>query len=372
MEITGITQHRLQHELPGPFDASWVPGGTQTDLTTDLFEVHTDEGITGVTAIPSFPGGIDLEPAFESMLVGEDPHSVERILEFLETLDFLGADAYYMEVALWDIIGKDAGKPVYKLLGGDDEPVRAYASTGARKPADERLDYVRERVEEGFEAVKLRFGPDTEADLGVARAVREEFPDLTLMVDANNGWKMRMAGETGETWSLAQAKRVTSELESIGGVAWLEEPLPQYNYQRLRELRRSTSIAIAGGESAGGLPTFREYIDHEALDILQPDAIFSTGILNGKKVAGMAEAFGLEFAPHTWSNGVGLLANVHLLAATDAAWCEFPHEPPGFLPAERDFVLETPVRTDDGYVTPPDEPGLGLDIDWDAVEDAEV
>jgi len=373
MEITEITQRRIRRALPEPFDPSWVPGGTQTDLTIDLFEVHTDAGVTGVTAMPSFPGGLDLEHVFESQLVGEDPHEVERILKLLETVEFLGADAYYMELALWDIIGKSAGKPVYKLLGGDDRPVPVYASTGAIRPVEERLAYVEDRVEEGFEAVKLRFrSDDPDPDLEVARAVREAFPDLTLMVDANNGWTMRLAGETGDSWSLPRAKEVASELESIGGVAWLEEPLPQNNYRRLAELRASTSVAIAGGESVSGMHTLREYVAHDALDVLQPDAVFATGILNGKQAAGMAETFGLDFAPHTWSNGIGLVANLHLLAATHAEWCEYPIEPPGFVPEARDFMLEEPVIPEDGMITPPDAPGLGLDVDWDAVEDAEI
>jgi L-alanine-DL-glutamate epimerase-like enolase superfamily enzyme len=373
MEITGITQRRIREQLPAPFDPSWVPGDTQTDITVDLFEVDTDEGITGYTAAPSFPGGLDLEDVFETQLVGEDPHEVERILDLLETVEFLGADACHMELALWDIIGKDAGKPVYRLLGGDDRPVSVYASTGAIRPIDERLGYVRERVEEGFEAVKLRVGSgDIEADLERLWAVREEFPDLTLMVDANNGWSMRLAGDTGNTWSLPEAKRVADELESIGGVAWLEEPLPQNDYRRLAELRASTSIAIAGGETVDGLHTLREYVAQDALDILQPDVVFATGILNAKKAAGMAEAFGLEFAPHTWSNGIGLVANLHLLAATRAEWCEYPLEPPGFVPGARDFMLANPVTPEDGTITPPDRPGLGLRIDWSAVEDAEL
>ncbi len=373
MEITEITQRRIRRSLPEPFDPSWVPGGTQPDLTVDLFEVHTDEGVTGHTAMPSFPGGLDLEPVFESQLVGEDPHEVERILDLLESVEFLGADAYYMEIALWDIIGKDAGKPVYSLLGGDDRPVRAYASTGSIRPTEERLRYVQNRVDEGFEAVKLRFtANNVDTDLEVARAVRKEFPDLTLMVDANNGWSMRLAGETGDSWSLPQARRVAGELEDIGGVAWLEEPLPQNSYRRLAELRASTSVAIAGGESVSGLHTLREYVANDSLDILQPDAVFATGILNGKKAAGMAETFGLGFAPHTWSNGIGLVANLHLLAATRAEWCEYPYEPPGFVPEARDFMLEEPVVPENGMVAPSDAPGLGLDIDWDAVEDAEL
>jgi L-alanine-DL-glutamate epimerase-like enolase superfamily enzyme len=89
-------------------------------------------------------------------------------------------------------------------------------------------------------------------------------------------------------------------------------------------------------------------------------------------VAGLAEMEGLEFAPHTWSNGVGLAANLHLIAATDSEWCEFPLEPPGFVPAARDFMLADPIRPDGGRVEPPDGPGLGIELDWDAVEDATV
>jgi L-alanine-DL-glutamate epimerase-like enolase superfamily enzyme len=370
VEITEVTQHRLRRALPGPFSASWVPGGEQTETTVDLIEVHTDEGVTGVTAFPSFPGGLDLEPALENALVGEDPHEIERVRKFLDTVEFLGASAVHVEIALWDIVGKDAGKPVYQLLGGSGDPVPVYASTGEVQSAEERLPYVRDRVEEGFRAVKLRFtSPD---DVAVARAVREEFPDLTLMVDANKGWTMRLAGEVGERWSLKEALRVAAQLEDIGDVAWLEEPLPQYDYENLAELRRSTSVPIAGGESVDGMAPLREYVDHRSLDVLQPDAVFATGILDGKKVAGMAEAFGVEFAPHTWSNGVGLAANLHLIAASHAEWCEYPLEPPGIVPESRDFMLTEPLTPTDGLIEPPSDPGLGVDVDWDVVEETRV
>lgn len=373
MEITSVRQHRLEHPLPGPFHASWVPGGTQTALTVDLFEVETDAGITGVTAFPSFPGGLDLEPALEQVLVGEDPHEIERILQFLDTIDFLGVDPWHVEIACWDIVGKDAGKPIYRLLGGSPDPVRVYASTGEIQSADDRIAYVRDRVAEGYEAVKLRFGSDDiDEDLAVARAVREEFPDLTLMVDANMGWSMRLAGSVGRQWTPKEALRVARELESLGGVAWLEEPLGQHQYERLADLRGRTTVPIAGGESAGGLHPFRDYVSHGSLDILQPDAVFATGILNGKKVAGLAEMHDLGFVPHTWSNGLGLAANLHLIAATHADWCEFPIEPPGVVPAARDFMLSDPLVPEDGRLAPPSGPGLGVELDWEAIEAAKL
>lgn len=373
MEITEINQRTLQWDLPGPFKPSWVPGGTQTELTIDLIQVHTDDGITGLTAMPTFPGGIDMEPALEGILLGEDPREIERLLKFLDTIEFLGADACHVEIALWDILGKEAGMPIYRLLGGSNEPIRAYASTGAIKPVDERLEMVEECVDSGFEAVKLRFGSEEiENDLAVARAVRDAFPDLTLMVDANMGWSMRLAGEIERRWAFKEAIHVAEELEEIGGVAWLEEPLGQHAYERLAELRTQTSVPIAGGESVPGVHTLRQYIAHDSLDILQPDVVFATGIMRGKKVAGLVEMEGLEFTPHTWSNGIGLAANLHLMAATESEWCEYPLEPPEFVPGARDFMLVEPIRSDDGWIQPPEGPGLGIDLDWDAIEEATV
>lgn len=374
MEITGIDQHHLVHDLDGSWAPTWVPGADSGSHELDLFAVHTDAGVTGHTAYPSFPGGgLDLAAGYESVLVGEDPREIERILERVETLEFLGTDARHMEVAMWDIIGKDAGLPVYRLLGGSPDPVPVYASTGERQHAEERIAYVEDRVAEGYEAVKLRFGaadPEADRDLPVARYLREEFPELTLMVDANMGWTMQLTDQRRATWSPKTARYVARELEALQPVGWLEEPLPMHDYERLAELRSATDVPIAGGESVQGLEPLREYVTHGSLDVLQPDAMFATGIRGGKTVADLAALHGLEFAPHTWSNGLGLAANLHLMALADVRWCEYPLEPP-FDAAARDFLLAEPLTPEDGRLRPPDGPGLGVEIDWDAVRAAE-
>lgn len=361
MEITGVSQHHVVGELDGSYEPTWIPGYAQSEQEVELFSIETDAGITGVSASPSFGGGLDYETPLEVFLVGEDPHDVGTIRRKLEDLRLLGPRPWHVEIACWDIIGKDAGKPIYELLGGTRRDLRAYASTGERQPVEERLAYVDERVEEGFEAVKLRFGPDPSEDVEVARRIREEYPELTLMADGNMGWCVRVF-EDREPWSFAQALSVARALEEIGNVAWLEEPLHRHDYDGLARLREATDVPIAGGEFNDDVHELRDLVDRGSLDVLQPDAALATGIEGATEVASMAQSHGLEFAPHTWTNGLGLVANLHVMAATHARWCEFPIEPPALTPETRDFPLAEPIEAEDGFVEPPDGPGLGVEL----------
>ncbi len=364
MQITGVDQHHCSHPLGGTFEPTWIPGYAQGSHEAEVFEVHTDSGITGLAASPSFAGGLDYGDPLELFLVGQDPHDVDGIRRRLASVDLIGPRPWHLEMALWDIVGKDAGKPVYELLGGSGDPVPAYASTGEVQPVDERLDYVAARVDEGFSGVKLRI-TDHE-DLSVVRAVREAFPALTVMVDANKGWAVRVMGEEVR-WDEREALAAARDLEAIdemagtGGVGWLEEPLPRHDYDGYARLRRATDVPIAGGEFNNGRYHYREFLERDALDVVQPDVALATGVRGGLEVAAMAEEAGASFVPHTWTNGLGVAANLHVMAAVDAPWCEFPHEPP-WTPANRDFLLADPIEADGGAVRPPAGPGLGVDL----------
>jgi D-galactarolactone cycloisomerase len=359
MEITGVTQHHLSHPLGGTFEPTWIPGYPQGTHEVEVFEVETDEGITGVTASPSFAGGFDYADPLELFLVGQDPHDVRGIRRRLASVDLIGPRPWHIELALWDIVGKDAGKPVYELLGGTGDPVPCYASTGEVKPAEERVEYVRNRIEEGFEAVKLRIAEA--GDVEIVREVREAFPDLSLMVDANRGWSVRVMGER-EEWTYKEALSVAHELEAIGGIEWFEEPLPRHDFESYARLREATDVPIAGGEFNNGTYQFREFLDRGALDVVQPDAALATGIRGAVQVADRAADEGVRFVPHTWTNGIGFAANLHVVAAVDGNWCEFPYEPP-WTPEARDFLLESTIDHEDGAVSPPDGPGLGVELD---------
>ncbi len=260
MEITAINQYQLRYEMTDSFYPAWKPGIEQTDHEVLLFEVETDTGVSGVTTASGFAGRMDYVELAEMFLVGEDPREIGRLVEKLDPLNLWGPRPWHFEVALWDILGKDAGKPIYELLGGSGKPLPAYASTGERRGVDDRLGYVEDRVAEGFEAVKLRcHAEDPSQDLAVARRIREEYPELTLMMDANMGWSVPMVEV--EQWSFADALSVARELEAIGNVAWLEEPLDRRNYRGLARLRDRTDVPIAGGEFNNGIHQFREFIE---------------------------------------------------------------------------------------------------------------
>lgn len=371
MEITDINQYHLRYEMEDAFRPAWKPGFEQTEHEVLLFELETDEGISGVSTASGFAGRMDYLELAEMFLLGEDPREIGSLVEQMDPLNLWGPRPWHFEVALWDIVGKDAGKPIYELLGGSGSPIRAYASTGERQGVAERLDYVEDVVEDGFEAVKLRcHGEDPKTDLEVARRIREEYPELTLMMDANMGWSVPMVDI--EKWSFDDALAVARELEEIGNVGWLEEPLDRRDYAGLARLREKTDVPIAGGEFNNGIHHFREFIKQGSLDVLQPDAVLATGIKGGTTVAEMARIHGLTFAPHTWNDGLGFAANVQMLAATDARWCEYPLDPPGWTPEARDFLLKEPIRADDGTVTPPNAPGLGVDLDWDLIHELDA
>ncbi len=365
MQITGVTQRHCSYPLGDTFEPNWIPGYPQGSHEAELFELATDAGLTGICASPSFAGGVDYAEPLSVFLVGQDPHDVRGIRRRLDSVSLVGPRPWHLELACWDLIGKDAGKPAYELLGGTGDPIRAYASAGAVGDVEDRLAYVKDRVAEGFEAVKLRIAAPE--DVEIVRAVREAFPDLTLMVDANRGWAVRVM-EREREWTYGEALRVARELEAIGGIEWFEEPLPRHDYDGYARLRAETDVPIAGGELTGGPETPGHLLDHDAVDVLQPDAAMTTGIRKAVSVAERAADAGVEFVPHTWTNGIGLAANLHVMAAVDAPWCEYPIEPP-WTPAARDFLLTDPIDHDDGWVTPPDGPGLGVDLDRSAIDD---
>jgi D-galactarolactone cycloisomerase len=162
-------------------------------------------------------------------------------------------------------------------------------------------------------------------------------------------------------WSYEEALTVARALEPLG-VLWLEEPLPRYNYKQLARLAAEVDIPIAGGELNIGLHEYKQLVDLDCYDIIQADAAFSEGISQLRKVASLAELAYKKFIPHTWSNGIGLGANLHLAASLpNCPWFEFPVDPPAWTVESRDFMLAKPYRVDpEGNISVSDFPGLGF------------
>ncbi len=371
MKIIDVEAWLCHYHLPATFFPTWIPGYPQADNSCLLLTLKTDEGIEGYAAGVGF---LDESKGLMSLLrpfvMNRDPFQVEDFIRLLRSANFLGYRGFFVELAMWDIIGKAAGLPVYKLWGGWRDRIPAYASTGELHEPDKRVEEVLKLKEMGFKGVKLRVKSDDIApDVAVVELVREAVgPEMDIMVDANQGWPIHGFGPY-PVWTVKRAIDTSRYYEELG-VRWLEEPLYKHDYEGYARLREATTVPIAGGEFNVDLHEFRDLITNGCLDVLQPDATISTGMWNSRKVAGMAEAHGLEFSPHTWTNGLGFAANLQLMAATpNCPYCEFPYEPPAWVPEARDFMLAEPFMIDkEGFVNLPDKPGLGVELDMDRIK----
>jgi L-alanine-DL-glutamate epimerase-like enolase superfamily enzyme len=305
----------------------------------------------------------------EDLFLGQDALAIARHVEVLDHLQFHYGRMWPLEIALWDLMGKIADLPLWRLLGGTSNRVRLYASTGARLPIAERAEAARRLGAAGFPALKLRFhAADPREDLAIAAAVREAVgPDMAILVDANQGW--RMPWDVSPSWDFKTAAWVADALAELD-VFWLEEPLHRHDYEGLAALRRRSRVRIAGGEGNRDIAELRRYLACGALDVYQHDVAWSTGILRGVQMAREVQAAGCLYSPHTWGDGLVLLANLHVAAAvSQAPFVEFPYDPPYWTPERRDFILPQPLLpTADGYLVLPDRPGLGVEIDWKALE----
>jgi L-alanine-DL-glutamate epimerase-like enolase superfamily enzyme len=362
MKITAIRLIRMSLPLDPPFSAAWDPN-PRTSFAATLVEVQTDTGVTGVGSGDTMDGF----EAFEHLFLGTDPLQILNQVRRIETINFHGGRYWPLEAALWDIIGQVAGLPVSVLFGGARDRLPAYASSGELKAPEVRAESALAARELGFRAMKIRIARDRLVEgIATVRATREAVgPDFDLMVDLNQMW--RMSGDIEAALPLARVQRVASELNDLG-VLWLEEPLPQVDISGARRVRAETGIQIAGGEMVRSLPELNALIEADAFDIYQPDVALAVGMYRARQVAESANLRHRAFTPHTWSNGLGLLANLHVAAGVDAGpYLEFPFDPPGWTPERRDFFM-TPLNIDGhGNLLVPDRPGLGVEIDWDAV-----
>jgi len=365
MRITAIRTDRLRIPLDPPFPAAWDPV-PRTTFAVTIVRVETDEGVVGVGSGDTMDGFAH----FEHLFVGQDPLDIPRHVRVLETIDFHAGRYWPLEVALWDIAGQVRGVPVAELFGGAVDRIAAYASCGMLLPAAERAEAALRLRSEGFPALKIRVDPRRlEEGVAAVAATREAVGDsMAIMVDLNQGW--RMAGDVTPSISFETARTIAERLAELG-VLWLEEPLDGSDLAGLAALRRAVpAIRIAGGEMTR---TYREMVaalDADAFDVHQPDVVLAAGMSNVRRLAEVALARGRWFTPHTWTNGIGLLANLHVAVGVGGGpFLEFPYDPPGWTPERRDFILPAPLLPDDSAtISLPDTPGLGVTIDWDALE----
>ncbi|MFV1962853.1 MAG: mandelate racemase/muconate lactonizing enzyme family protein, partial [Acidimicrobiia bacterium] len=359
MKITHIETRGYSMPLDPAFNAAWDPRPRDRFEETIVI-VETDSGIRGYAGGASVP---DLE-LLEPLLVGTDLDDTTRILRTLQTVDFHGGRNWTVEVAVFDALARASEKPLWELLGGNRLSFPAYASTGERLDVSARVERTLQWRERGIRAIKLRFNrADWKDDIGVVAAVRDAVGDsMEIMVDANHGW--RMPGDHRRAWDLATAVDCARALADMN-VYWLEEPLHTDDVDDYAKLRERSDVRIAGGEMVRSLAESRNLIASGAFDVVQNDVVLAGGIGGARQVVGWADTAQIDWSPHTWTTGLGLLANLHVaLALSTAEFIEVPYDPPAWSPGRRDFMLPDPVEIGgDGTISPPKGYGLGVEPD---------
>jgi L-alanine-DL-glutamate epimerase-like enolase superfamily enzyme len=333
--------------------------------TGTFVRINTNEGIEG-TALTHFSFSdialsTYIESALKPMLLGRDPFEVEEIAKAIydctnRIMFGIPQATSVVEVALWDLIGKSLGKPIYKLLGGHKEKVRAYASFLFWMSPKQLANTAKIAIDQGFKAVKIRIGKSLKDDEDCIKAVREVSPDLKIMADANSAY-----------CNVKDALRL-GDICTKYDVEWLEEPLPSDDLYSLSELRSRSAVSIAGGENDFGVHRFREVLDKRAYDIIQPDVTRSGGCIAVRKIGGMAESVSVKCVPHIFGFGLIVAANLQMIGAlNNCDWMESP-----FYPREFYLIKQVIAPDKEGFVEIPQNPGLGVDADWDEINKYKV
>lgn len=368
MKIIEIEPILLSYEYDTNEVWGWS-GGEVTIWNTALVRIYTDEGIDGLgemgTAHYIPEAGKSILEHLTHMLIGRDPFEIETLASKMYALGAnWGRRGIAMGVisgienALWDIKGKALGLPVHSLLGGKyRDKIRAYASGGMAKPLDQLADEVRAYVDEGFTAVKVRGGFSARQDRLIAETVRRAAGnDVDIMVDAGQGY-------VTQPWSVIEAVAVCEALSDLN-VFFIEEPIRTDQVECYAKVTKKSPIPVAGGENGCSIYEFKQLIDADAVDIVQPDVTHAGGIWEVKRISDYAFLHGKSIAPHVFRSGVGFAAHLHLLAAIpNALICEYQK----IANPLRDELLLEPLVLEDGCIRIPDTPGLGVRLDPDII-----
>jgi len=364
-------QHVSDFGVSDAFDTTLVRIETE-DGAVGYGEGRCSVGSMGNNAALATLINVELAPA----LIGEDARNPVRIWETIfsgkrsaaaltrgRPFPVLGRRGLLLsaiagiDMALWDLLGRSLGVPVWQLLGGKTHDALPVYASGGWAPADKIGDQLQGYIDRaGFKSVKMRVGT---GDGTVANSVRRVHAarehlgdDVDIMVDAHG------------TWSVPEAKRFAREVADCR-LAWFEEPVNADNKKGYREVRASTDIPISGGESEFTRFDFRDLIEHDAVDIFQPDPAIAGGITECLRIAHLAEAHQISFAPHLWGGPFHFSAGLQICAVSPAAIIiEYSL---GANPLLHELVVEN-FDVVDGMHRISDQPGLGLTIDEGFVE----
>ena len=337
--------------------------------------VHTDEGITGIGEVDSGPTvaraiiesplGHKVWSGLAELLIGEDPLNIRPLWDkmFAGTVynGRSGAVVHALsglDLALWDIAGKALKQPVYRLLGGGYRTrVRAYASSLFGDTPEKTFELGRQYVLQGFTAVKFGWGPfgrDETLDMELASAAREGV-----------GRQADLMFDVGGAWDWKTAIRREEKLRAFGPL-WIEEPLSAEDLAGYAKLTECSRTLIAAGESEADLPAFDRLIREGGVDVVQPDVARCGGLTGAMRVADIASFCRRQVANHAFKTGISIAASLHFLAAIpNALILEYSVSDSPLR--QRATVQTFPVV--DGYVEIPRDPGLGVDLNMETIEE---
>lgn len=366
MQIRDIKIHRL---IGGTVDGGWPEGHEPEDDLHTLVEVETNEGLTGVGSV--FTNSALTSAGVETLRGAWQRESAvepERVSEKLRQSSFWQGRGGTLEhvisgidIALWDLFGKACNQPVARLLGGYyRHKIKPYASLLFDEP-DVLAERLRSVSGRGFRAIKLGWRPfgrmNAKFDELLVQTARETVgPEIDILVDAGGSEQF---WPHGYKWALR-----TAQMLAAYDVGWFEEPLPPDDIEGFIRLRNNAPLPIAGGEVLTRRQAFQTWIERGAFDIVQPDATKCGGLTEARRIAWQAYDHNIQFVSHGWNTAVGLAADLHLAAAIPVArYVEFLTPAPYI-----DDILIEPFQLDeDGLLTIPDTPGLGIELDRDAL-----
>lgn len=374
MKITEVIAHQLHVNVDEPFTSS--RGWYYKSKGALVVEIRTDTGLIGWGDCygPAAINRAIIENVLKVGLIGRDPFDVEVLWEELynkiKDYGLTGmtiASISGIDIALWDLIGKAVKQPIHKLIGGAFRTqLQAYATglyfKDMNRLNEEAVDEARGYVEQGFKAIKMKIGLGSiTKDIDRVAAVRDAIgKDVQLMVDANH------------CFNVPQAVAIGRELQKLD-IFWFEEPISPEDLDGYVEVTNKLDMAIAGGENEFTKFGFRRILEKRAMDIVQPDVCAAGGITECKKIATLAQAHSIQCVPHAWGTAIGLAATMHYLAS-------LPFTPPCLVPVPpmleyeqtfnpfRDELSSTDLTHKGGFVTVPNGPGLGIEINRDVLE----
>lgn len=364
MKITDVKTIRLKAEIPTDGQV-FSRSGVRSSRSATLVQVDTDEGVSG---LGSSSGNGELIEAIvarvlKPLLLGMDPTDIDTVWD---KAYFRGGHKEFgtrgigvvalsgIDVALWDILGKARSVPLYRLLGGKcRDKVPVYATALYPEEPSKVAKRARAFADQGFHGVKIKVGFDLAQDIRIVRAVREELgKDFIVMTDANQGYSVDVALQASEAFAEC-------------GALWLEEPLFVEDVEGHVLLRARGRTPIAVGENLQMSYAFENFIARRAVDFIQPDVARAGGISEIRKITAIAAKHKVPVSFHTWGDGVALAASIHLSAALrDCIVMELDYT---YNPL-RDELLNEPFKVQNGYLIPPEEPGLGIELNEAALQ----